>query len=229
MAEMKWDQIGEKFYEMGVEKVGLFPMSSTGTYDKGVPWNGVTNVDENPDGAEEQELWADNQKYASFRSAEKFGGKIEAYMYPDEFEECDGSKEIAPGVVVGQQNRKAFGLVYRNAIGSDVDTAHSQYRLHLVYGATCSPSEKSHETINDNPDAETMSWDFDTVPVNVPIEGFNPTSHLTFDSRRVDKDKLKALETIIYGTKDTEPRLPLPEEVYNMFKVSSASTSTAKA
>ena len=214
---LEWDKSGERFYEMGTTRGVLYKQAANdGTYPKGVAWNGLTSVSESPDGAEATDLWADDIKYASFRAAETFGGTIEAYTYPDEFAECDGSKEIAPGVIIGQQARSTFGLCYRTAIGSDTDSERTQYKLHLVYGATASPSEKSYESINDSPDAITFSWEFECTPVNV--KDYKPTSILTIDSRKIEPAKLKALEDILYGSDDTEARLPLPDEVIQLIK-----------
>lgn len=226
MSRLVWDETGKRFYEMGIKNGVLFVFDKKNSkYGTGVPWNGLTSVSENPDGAEATDLWADDQKYASFRSAEDFKGGIEAYTYPDEFEECDGFKEIVPGVVAGQQGRSVFGLSYRTAIGSDTDPEHTQYKLHLVYGATASPSEKSYETINDSPDAITFSWDFETTPVPVNLEGFNPTAHIEIDSRKIEADKLKAIEDLIYGTNDKESTLPMPDEIYKLLTADTSSYS----
>lgn len=228
MPRLEWDKSGERYYEMGTSRGVLYPAKGT-AYDTGVAWNGLTAVNESPEGAEATDLWADDTKYATFRSAEKFKGTIEAYTYPEEFEECDGTKEIAPGITVGQQGRKAFGLCYRSAIGSDVDIERSQYKLHLVYGCTASPSEKSRETINDSPDAITFSWEFETTPVNVPIEGFKPTALLEIDSRRVSAENLKKLEDKLYGTAETEPTLLLPAEVIALIGVEGVVTASENA
>lgn len=214
MAKIIWDQTGERFYETGVKNCVLYPQSAA-EYPKGYAWNGITSVNENPSGAESTDLWADDQKYATLRSAEAFGGTIEAYTYPPEFEECDGTKEVATGIKIGQQSRKPFGLCYRTAIGSDTLSDASEYKLHLVYGATASPSEKSYSTINDSPDAITFSWEFETVPVNVT--GHNATSLMTIDSRTANKEKLASLMEILYGTDENEARLPLPDEVITLF------------
>lgn len=210
MSVMKWDQIGERYFEAGVKKVALFKMDN-GTYGVGVPWNGVSKISESPDGADNTDLWANDSKYASFRAAEKFGGSIEAYTYPDEWAECDGSAEIATGVTIGMQTRKVFGLAYITTIGNDTEQFDAGYKLHLVYGATTSPSSKDFQTINDNPDAISFSWDFDTTPVDVT--GFKPTSHIEISSVKADATALAALEAIIYGSNSAEPRLPLPDEV----------------
>lgn len=214
-----WDKSGERFYETGVDHGVLYPQGEGGTYPQGYAWNGLTGVTESPSGAEATALYADNIKYLNLMSTEEFGGTIEAYTYPNEFAECDGSAEIAQGVTIGQQARKTFGLSYRTALGNDVDGSEHGYKLHLVYGALASPSEKAYATINDSPEAITFSWEFSTTPVNV--EGFKPTASLTIDSTKADSTKLKALEDILYGTDAasggepaaTAPRLPLPDEV----------------
>lgn len=212
MAALTWDASGSRFYETGVNHGVLYPMTDSGTYGNGVAWNGLTGVTESPDGAEPNDLWADNIKYATLRSTETFGGTITAYTYPDEWMECDGSAALADGVFVGQQKRKSFGLCYRTEVGNDTATESDDgYKLHLVYGATASPSERDYETINDSPDAIEFSWEFDTTPVNVT--GAKPTSLITIDSTKCDKDKLAALEKILYGDGTTKPRLPLPDEI----------------
>ena len=216
MAVIKWDSTGERFFEMGVKKGVLYPIDNEGNYTKGVAWNGLTSVAETPDGAEATDLYADDIKYASFRSAEKFGGTVEAYMFPDEWYECDGSAELAPGVYLGQQTRKKFGMSYVTQIGNDVQGDDLGYKLHLVYGATASPSERTYESINDSPDAITFSWDFETTPVDVA--GHKPTSLITINSLKADPTKLKALEAILYGAESQEPRLPMPDEVYTLMK-----------
>ena len=211
MSKIVWDQIGEHLYETGVKNGVLFPMSAEGGYDKGVAWNGLTSINESPSGAEPTNLYANNAKYLTLMSAEDFGGTIEAYTYPEEFAECDGSAALATGVYIGQQSRKTFGLSYRNEIGNDVLGPDYGYKLHLVYGAVASPSEKTNQTINEDPEAATMSWEFKTTPVTVT--GFKPTAHLYIDSTKVDKEKLAQLEAILYGTEEAEARLPLPDEV----------------
>lgn len=207
-----WHDIGEKIYETGVSQ-GVLYLMGTDSYENGVAWNGLTSVTESPDGAEATDLYADNIKYASMRSAETFGGNIEAYHYPDEFEECDGTAELAPGVTIGQQARKSFGLCYRTEIGNDKSST-AGYKLHLVYGATASPSEKAYETINDSPDAITFSWKFDTTPVNVT--GHKATSSIVIDSTKCNADKLKTIEDKLYGTATEEATLPLPDEIIEM-------------
>ena len=216
MAKLEWDRTGERYYETGNKKGVLFPMGESGVYEQGVVWNGLTAVTESPSGAEANDLYADDIKYASLRSAETFGGTIEAYTYPDAFAECDGSAEVKNGVYIGQQKRKAFGFSYVTSVGSDTESDFDKsYKLHLVYNATASPSEKSYQTINDSPDAITFSWEFETTPVNVT--GHKPTSIITIDSNKVDKVKLKALEDKLYGTESTEASLPSPDEVIAMF------------
>ena len=202
MPKLEWDKTGERFYETGVEK--------------GVAWNGLTAINEKPTGAEPTALWADNTKYLNLISNEEFEAGIEAYTYPDEFKECDGSKEIAVGVSIGQQARKMFGLSYVTKIGNDVELSEHGYKIHLIYGATASPSEKGYSTINDSPDAITFSWDVATTPVNAA--GHKPTASLEIDSTKVDAVKLAAFEKVLYGDGDTEARLPLPDEIAEMFK-----------
>lgn len=216
MSKLKWDQIGERLYETGVDKVVLFPMESTGQYGAGVAWNGITAVNESPSGAEPTALYANNGKYLNLISNEDFAATIEAYTYPDEFEECDGSKEIAPGVVIGQQKRKVFGLAYRTLLGNDVDGYDHGYKLHLVYGCLAAPSENNHSTVNDSPEAGTMSWSVSTTPVEVADA--KPTATVTIDSTKADKAKLKKLEDMLYGTEQAESKLPLPAEVITLMK-----------
>lgn len=197
MSKLVWDQEGQKFYESGVDHVVLYKYNSTSNKWVGVAWSGITSITESPEGAEETELWADNIKYGGIRSAEKYGGTIEAYTWPDEWEECDGMVELgSTGLRVGQQTRKPFRLAYRTKVSHDMDP-DAGYKYHVVYGATCNPSEESHETINDNPDAGTYSWDFDTTPI--PVEGLKPTSHLEFSSLEVSEANLKKLEDILFG------------------------------
>lgn len=220
MSKLKWDQIGERLYETGVDKVVLFPMESTGQYGTGVAWNGISAVNESPSGAEPTALYANNGKYLNLISNEDFAATIEAYTYPDEFEECDGSKEIAPGVVIGQQKRKVFGLAYRSLIGNDVDGNDHGYKLHLVYGCLAAPSENNHSTVNDSPEAGTMSWSVSTTPVEVADA--KPTATVTIDSTKADKTKLKKLEDMLYGTEQAESKLPLPAEVITLMKDAAA-------
>ena len=216
MSKIVWDKTGERFYETGVDHAVLYPISAAGLYNKGVPWNGITAITESPSGAEPNNLYADNIKYLVLVGAEDFGLTIEAYTYPDEWEECDGSAEIAPGVIAGQQNRKVFGLSYRTKLGNDVDGQDHGYKLHLVYGGLASPSERGYQTVNDSPEPINPSWEVTTTPVDVP--GFKPTARLIITSTKADPAKLKALEDILYGTDTEEPRLPLPEEVIELLK-----------
>ena len=210
---LSWDETGEKLYETGVDHGVLYPMGQNG-YGAGVAWNGLTTVTETPSGAEATKLYADNIKYLEIRSAEEFGGTIEAYTYPDEWAECDGSAALATGVYAGQQPRKVFGLCYRTVLGNDVDLDKHGYKLHIVYGCTASPSERSYATINDSPEAITFSWEFSSVPVNVT--GHKPVSCIVIDSTKVDATKLATLESILYGTggqTTVAARLPLPAEI----------------
>lgn len=211
MPKLTWDNTGERIFETGVKQGVLYPIQIDGKYTKGVAWNGLTAVTESPSGAEATALYADDIKYLNLLSNEEFGATIEAYTYPDEFAECDGSAELATGVMIGQQKRKIFGLCYRTTIGNDVAGNDYGYKLHLVYGCLAAPSEKGYSTINDNPDAITFSWEVSTTPVNVA--GFKPTSQITIDSTKADPTKLAALEAVLYGSESTEAKLPLPDEV----------------
>ena len=216
MSKLVWDKTGERLYETGVKQGVLYVQDAQGAYPKGVAWNGLTNVTESPSGAEATPLYADDIKYLNLMSTEEFGGTIEAYTYPDEFAECDGSASIATGVYIGQQARKTFGLCYRTTLGNDVENNAHGYKLHLVYGALASPSEKAYATINDSPEAITFSWEFSTTPVNVT--GFKPTASIVIDSTKADPTKLAELEKILYGDGETEARLPLPDEVATTMK-----------
>ena len=223
MAVLKWDQSGERKYETGVDRGVLFVQNINGTYGKGVAWNGLTGVTETPSGAEETKLYADNMKYLSLRSAEEFGGTIEAYTYPDEWQMCDGSANLATGVHVGQQARRSFGMSYRTVVGNDTALTDFGYKLHLVYGATVSPSERAYATINDSPEAITFSWEFTTTPIEIPAEvgDFKPTAILTIDTTELEGGKnnaaLKDLEDLLYGTANSDPSLPLPSAVFDLF------------
>ena len=216
MAKLVWDAIGERLYETGVRKGVLYVMGEGGTYPKGVAWNGLTAVTESPSGAEATALYADDIKYLNLISAEEFGATIEAYTYPDEFAECDGSATLVKGVTIGQQPRKPFGMSYSTVLGNDVDNENHGYKLHLIYGALASPSEKAYNTINDSPEAITLSWEIKTTPVNVT--GHKPTASLTIDSTKVDKAKLAKIEEILYGTEEVEARLPLPDEIIQIIQ-----------
>ena len=211
MSKLVWDQTGERLYETGVKKGVLYPQASSGTYPKGVAWNGLTGVTESPSGAEATPLYADDIKYLNLMSTEELGGTIEAYTYPDEFAECDGSASIATGVYIGQQPRKTFGMSYVTTLGNDVESNAYGYKIHLIYGALAAPSEKAYSTINDSPEAITFFFVFSTTPARV--HGFKPTASIVIDSTKVDPIKLAALEKILYGDTDVEARLPLPNEV----------------
>lgn len=213
MTVLVWDQTGERFYETGVDH-GVLYIPTLGVYDTGFAWNGLYTVTESPSGAEPTPLYADNIKYLTLISLEEFGGTIEAYTYPDEFAECDGSSTPSAGVTIGQQTRKAFGLCYRTRIGNDEDFDDHGYKLHLVYGALAAPSEKAFNTVNDTPEAITFSWEFSTTPVSVT--GLKPTSLIVIDSTKVGAGQLAALEEILYGDVATDPRLPLPDEVVSI-------------
>lgn len=222
MARLVWDQVGERTYETGIDHVVLYPQKN-GTYPEGFVWNGVTSVSESPSGAEDTALYADNIKYLNLKSAEELGLTLECYTYPDEWKQCDGSANIADGVVVAQQKRSNFGLSYRTKLGNDTEGEDHGYKLHLVFNCSASPSEKSYSTVNDSPDAIAFSYTITTTPV--PIEGLRPAAMITIDSTVADKEKLKSLEDILYGTNGTGgetdtgtvARLPLPSEVIDMF------------
>lgn len=214
MSKIVWDKTGERYYETGVKNGVLYVQDSSGNYPKGVAWNGLTAITESPSGAEATSLYADDMKYLNLTSAEEFGATVEAYTYPDEFAECDGSATLVEGVTIGQQPRKTFGLCYRTALGNDVQNEAYGYKLHIIYGAKAAPSEKAYSTINDSPEAITFSWELTTTPVNVT--GAKATACITIDSTKADPAKLAALEKILYGTDEepgTEPRLPLPDEI----------------
>ena len=216
MAKLVWDKTGDRLYETGV-KNGVLYIPTAGVYSKGVAWNGLTAVTESPSGAEATALYADDIKYLSLMSTEEFGATIEAYTYPDEFAACDGSAELADGVMIGQQKRSTFGLCYKTTIGNDTEGNDHGYKLHIIYGALAKPSERAYATINDSPEAITFSWEITTTPVNVT--GAKPTASLVIDSTKADPSKLAALEDVLYG-KDgdsaTEPRLPLPDEIKSL-------------
>lgn len=211
MSRIQWDETGKRLYETGVDRGVLYPAQSDGKYSKGVPWNGLTAVTESPSGAEATPIWADNMKYLNLMSTEEFGATVEAYMYPDEFAECDGSAAIAAGVYIGQQSRKTFGLCYRTILGNDVESNDYGYKIHLIYNALAAPSERAYQTVNDSPEAITFSWELSTTPV--AVAGFKPTASVTIDSSKCSAEALAELEAILYGSEEEEPRLPLPEEI----------------
>ena len=210
MAVLTWDQTGEKLYETGVQKGVLYPMDGA-VYGKGVAWNGLTAVNETPSGAESTKLYADDIKYLDIRSAEEFGATIEAYSSPEEFDACDGTASLADGVNIGQQNRKGFGFCYRSTIGNDTEYNNYGYKLHIIYGLTASPSERSYSTVNDSPEAATLSWEVSSTPVNVA--GFKPTSIVTINSKKINPQALKEIEDALYGTQEAEPKILLPDEI----------------
>lgn len=223
MAKLTWDDTGKRLYETGVKNGVLFPMGADGAYAAGVAWNGLTAVTESPSGAEPTPLYADDIKYLELMSNEEFGATIEAYTYPDEFAECDGSVEVTTGVKIGQQPRKTFGLCYRTTLGNDVKGNDYGYKLHIVYGAKAAPSEKAYATINDSPEAITFSWEVTTTPV--AVKGQKPTAHIEIDSTKVNATKLAALEAKLYGTDATDgsgtsadPQLLLPDAIIEMLK-----------
>lgn len=208
---IEWDGIGERFYETGVDHGVLYPMDDEGNYTKGVAWNGLTNVSSDPEGGEPSEIYADNTMYLSLMSVEKANGTIEAYTYPEEFEACDGTATLVPGVTVGQQTRTGFGFSYRTLLGNDVKATDLGYKIHLVYNAKAKPSSQSNETVNDSPEAKQFSWEYSTSPIAIP--GHRPASTLTIDSTKVTPEKLQLLEDELYGTENKDPNLPSPTEV----------------
>ena len=211
MAELKWDNPGERYYETGVKNCILYVQDAEGNYPKGVAWNGITAITESPSGAESTPLYADDTKYLNLISNEEFGATIEAYTYPDEFAECDGTAELATGIKLGQQPRKQFGLCYLTTLGNDLKKNDYGYKLHLVYGCTAAPSEKGYATINDSPEAITFSWEVSTTPVEVP--GFKPTAHIEIDSTKVKPEDLAKIKAKLWGTATEEATLPLPNEI----------------
>lgn len=216
MPKIIWDENGKRLYETGVSQGVLYVQNEEGNYPEGVAWNGLTAVNESPSGAEATPLYADDIKYLELRSAEEFGATIECYTYPDEFAECDGSAELVTGVQIGQQPRKSFGVCYRTTLGNDIKGNEFGYKLHLIYGASAAPSEKAFNTVNDSPEAITFSYEITTTPVKVT--GHKPTASLTINSTKVDAEKLAALEEVLYGSESESARLPLPDEIAEMFK-----------
>ena len=210
MSKLIWDEAGKRFYETGVNKGVLYPQGADGKYPKGVAWNGLTAVTESPSGAEATPLYADNIKYLNLMSAEEFGATVEAYTYPEEFAACNGEASLIEGISIGQQKRTPFGMAYQTKIGNDL-ASDAGYKIHLIYGAQAAPSEKGYNTVNDSPEAITLSWELTTTPVEVT--GFKPTASLVIDSTKVDAEKLAAIEAVLYGSEDQEARLPLPNEV----------------
>ena len=211
MSKLVWDATGSREYETGVKNGVLYVQNGSGTYEKGVAWNGLISVTESPSGAEATPLYADDIKYLELFSTEEFGATIECYTYPEEFEACDGSAEIATGVVIGQQNRKSFGLCYRTTLGNDVKGNEYGYKLHLIYGCKAAPSEKAYSTINDSPEAITFSYEITTTPV--AVTGHKPTASLVIDSTKVEPTKLAQIEAKLYGDASNEASLPTPDEI----------------
>lgn len=216
--KLTWDETGKRFYETGVKQGVLYIQDTDGNYHNGVAWNGLTAVTESPSGAEATPLYADDIKYLNLMSVEEFGATVEAYTYPDEFAQCDGSAQIGKGVMAGQQKRKTFGLCYKTVLGNDVDGNSHGYKLHLIYGAMAAPSEKGYTTINDSPEAITFSWELTTTPVSV--NGFEPTASIVIDSTKADPTALNKLEEMLYGSDSAAPKLPLPDEIVKMMPVS---------
>ena len=216
MTVLEWDKVGERLYETGVDRGVLYIPDESGSYDDGFAWNGLTTVTESPSGAESNPQFADNIKYLNLVSAEEFGATIEAFTYPEEFAQCDGTALPSPGLAVGQQGRKQFGLCYRTRVGNDIEGTDHGYKLHLIYGAQASPSEKAYATINDSPEAIAFSWEVSTTPISVG-GGLKPTAQIVVDSTKVDSSDLSDLEDILYGTVGDDPRLPTPDEVVSIF------------
>lgn len=217
---LTWDDAGKRLYETGVKQGVLYPQDDNGAYPKGVAWNGLTAVTESPEGAEPTPLYADDIKYLNLLSTEEFKATVEAYTYPDEFAECDGSGSLVEGVTIGQQDRKTFGLSYRTSLGNDVKGNEYGYKLHIVYGCLAAPSEKAYATVNDSPEAITFSWEVSTTPVNVT--GFKPTASLVLDSVKLGAAKMKAIEDVLYGNSAAEARLPLPDEIKSIIESAAA-------
>ena len=217
MAKLVWDQAGQKFFETGVSNGVLYVSDGEGGYSTGIAWNGLTSVAENPSGGESNPVYADNIKYLNIISAEEFGATIEAYTYPDEFMECDGSAQVVAGVNIGQQARKSFGMSYRTKVGNDVAGDNLGYKIHVIYNCQAAPSGKTYSTVNESPEAITFSWEVTTTPV--PVEGFRPTATVVFDSTKLDAEKMAAVENALYGGESSEPGLPPIEELLALVKV----------
>lgn len=216
MAKLVFNNVGERLFETGVKNGVLYVMGDDGAYENGVVWNGLTAVTESPSGAETTPLYADDVKYVVIYAAEEFGATVEAYTYPEEFEQCDGSAAISEGITIGQQTRKSFGMCYKTSVGNDVQGQDYGYKIHIIYGAKAAPSEKSYSTVNDSPEAVTFSWELSTVPV--PVEGHNPTATMVIDSTRVPAEKMALIEAKLYGSEDSEATLPLPNEILALIK-----------
>lgn len=217
MAKLAWDVIGERKYETGVDHGVLFPMDNDGSYETGVAWSGLTSVDESPSGGDVNKVYADNIDYLALVSVEEFGYTINAYYSPDEFDECDGTKELFPGVIIGQQDRKKFGFAYRTLIGTDTDGTSAGYKIHLVYNSLAAPSQRTASTVNDSPEAQELSWECSTTKVNVATPGFKPTACLIIDSTKTPASVLTAIENAIYGTENSDPTLLLPDDIYDLY------------
>lgn len=220
MAKLVWDQVGERTYKTGVEQAAIYPMGEGGVYGQGEAWNGLTSVTESPSGAEPTALYANDKKYVELMSAEEFGGTIEAYTYPDGFAACNGQAEVVSGLKLTQQTRKPFAMVYKTLLGNDTEGTKHGYELHVVYNARVKPSETANSTVNDSPEAATMSWEFTTTPVE--IEGYDPTAHIVLDSTAIDPEKLKAVEDKLYGTVEAEPTLLMPDALITLVKTGAA-------
>ena len=216
MAKLVFDEVGARYFETGVKNGVMYLQKDDGSYDVGVPWNGLTAVTESPGGGEATPLYADDIKYVTLRSAEEFSATVEAYTYPDEFAVCDGSASLSEGVTIGQQARRAFGLSYKTAVGNDIQGQDLGYKIHIIYGCTVAPSEKAYSTINDSPEAITFSWELSSTPA--PVTGHNPTSTVVIDSTRVDAEKLAAIEAVLYGDDEKEATLPTPDELIDLLK-----------
>lgn len=216
MAKLVFNNVGERLFETGVKNGVLYVMGDDGAYENGVVWNGLTAVTESPSGAETTPLYADDVKYVVIYAAEEFGATVEAYTYPEEFEQCDGSAAISEGITIGQQTRKSFGMCYKTSVGNDVQGQDYGYKIHIIYGAKAAPSEKSYSTINDSPEAVTFSWELSTVPV--PVEGHNPTATMVIDSTRVPAEKMALIEAKLYGSEESDATLPLPNEILALIK-----------
>lgn len=216
MSAIKWDEVGTRTYETGVDHGVLYPQKG-GKYVDGVAWNGLISVSENPSGAEDNALYADNMKYLNIKSAEELGLTIECYTYPDEWEKCDGTAELVKGVKLGQQSRNTFGFSYRTKIGNDTEGEDHGYKIHMIYSCSASPSERSYQTVNDSPEAITFSYDVTTTPI--PMNGYKPVASITVDSTSIDPEALTKLEKVLYGTEEEEPRLPMPDELLGIFEL----------